>query len=232
MRRRGCIVFVAAVLAGCGGAHAAAGVAAARSTTATPSSGRVYRVPSGSMEPTLGIGARVIVSPGAPSVGEIVVFHPPEVAEQQACGPTPHTIKLGGAACVEPVPTRSEVKFIKRIVAGPGDAIYIKDGHVYRRASGSSSFVREPDPYIRPCGTSPECNFPTPIEIPAKHWYMLGDNRGESDDSRFYGSIPASWIVGVVTACAPPGSRTTLGEQLGIRACKLSKPGVASPSTG
>jgi signal peptidase I len=175
------------------------------------------------MEPTLGIGARVIVSPGAPRVGEIVVFHPPEGAEQEECGPTPHVVRLGGAACAEPVPTPSTVKFIKRIVAGPDDEIYIREGHVYRKAAGSSSFVRERDPYIRPCGISPECNFPMPIKISAKRWYMLGDNRGESDDSRFYGAVPTSWIVGIVTTCAPRTTRMTLGQQLSIRACKLPR---------
>ena len=61
-----------------------------------------YRIPSGSMEPTLAIGQRVLVNRigmdfGEPHVGEIAVFHPPEGAEQEECGPTPHVIKLGEA---------------------------------------------------------------------------------------------------------------------------------------
>lgn len=171
------------LLAGCG--------ASGKNTT-------VYRVPSGSMEPTLRIGARVMVREGAPRVGEIVVFHPPEVAEQQECGPKPHVIDLGGAACDSPVPEESEVRFIKRIVAGPGDEIYVRRGHVYRKAAGSTRFVREADPYIRECGLSTECNFPAAIKIPRGYWFMMGDNRGESDDSRFYGPVPTAWIVGVV----------------------------------
>jgi signal peptidase I len=211
------------MLSGCGSTRLAVDVATSSSATAKLSTERLYRVPSGSMEPTLGIGARVIVSSGAPRVGEIVVFHPPEAAEQQECGPTPHVIRLGGAACAQPVPTPSTVKFIKRIVAGPGDEIYVREGHVYRKLAGSSSFVRESDRYTRPCGTSPECNFPTSIKISAEHWYMLGDNRGESDDSRFYGAVPASWIVGVVTACAPRAPGRTLGQRLSARACKLPR---------
>lgn len=226
MRCRGCTVLAAVlvpVLSGCGSTRLAVDVTAPSLANVKLSAERVYRVPSGSMEPTLGVGARVIVSPGAPRVGEIVVFHPPEGAEQQECGPTPHVIRLGGAACAQPVPPPSTVKFVKRIVAGPGDEIYVREGHVYREAAGSSSSVREPDRYIRPCGISSECNFPTPIKISAGQWYMLGDNRGESDDSRFYGAVPASWIVGIVTACAPRTSRMTLGQQLSIRACKLPK---------
>ncbi len=160
-----------------------------------------YRIPSGSMEPTLGINQRVLVnrigmSLSGPHVGQIVVFHPPEGAEQEECGPIPHTITLGGAACSQPVPKESSVNFIKRIVAGPGEEMYVKEGHVYHRVPGHGPFVREDDSYIRECGTSPECNFPKPIVIPAGHWFMMGDNRGESDDSRFWGPVPKGWIIG------------------------------------
>ena len=58
------------------------------------------------------------------------------------------------------------MNFIKRVVAGPGDEIYIQNGHVYRKAKGTTKFVPEKDSYIRECGTSPECTFPTPIKIP------------------------------------------------------------------
>jgi signal peptidase I len=171
-----------------------------------------YRIPSGSMEPTLSIGQRVLVNRigmdiGEPSVGEIAVFHPPEGAEQQECGPVPHTVKLGGAACDYPLPKVSSVNFIKRIVAGPGDEIYIHQGHVYRKAAGKSTFVAEKDSYIRSCGSSPECEFPIPIKIPAGHWFMMGDNRGESDDSRFWGPVPTGWVIGKAFATYWPPDR-------------------------
>jgi signal peptidase I len=165
-----------------------------------------YRIPSGSMLPTLAVGQRVLVNRigmafSEPHVGEIAVFHPPKDAEQQVCGPTPHVIKLGGAACSEPEPTSSSVNFIKRIVGGPGDVISIVEGHVIRNGK------REPDSYIRPCGSSPECNFPTPVKIPPGHWFMMGDNRGESDDSRFWGPVPTGWIIGGAIATYWPPDR-------------------------
>lgn len=165
-----------------------------------------YRIPSGSMEPTLTIGQRVLVNRigmalGKPHIGEVVVFHPPKDATQEVCGPVPHVIKLGGAACSEPEPEKSSVNFIKRIVAGPGDVISIVEGHVIRNG------VREKDSYIRECGASPECNFPTPIKIPAGHWFMMGDNRGESDDSRFWGPVPTGWIIGGAFATYWPPDR-------------------------
>jgi signal peptidase I len=172
-----------------------------------------YKIPSGSMEPTLAVGQRVLVDRigthfSSPSVGEIAVFHPPIGAKQQECGPIPHTVKYDGKACATPIPTEeSSTNFIKRVVAAPGDEIYIKEGHVYRRAAGTTQFVREHDPYIRECGASAECNFPTPIRIPAGHWFMMGDNRGESDDSRFWGPVPTSWIVGEAFATYWPPDR-------------------------
>ena len=59
--------------------------------------------------------------------------------------------------------------------------------------------AREPDPYIYQCGGGPDCNFPKPIVIPPGEYFVLGDNRGESDDSRFWGPIRRAWIIGVVT---------------------------------
>ncbi len=172
-----------------------------------------YRIPSGSMEPTLAIGQRVLVNRigmdfSDPHVGEIAVFHPPEGAEQEQCGPTPHVITLGGAACSTPIAKEDTgVNFIKRVVAGPGDEIKILEGHVYRKAGGKGEFIREKDSYIRACGASQECNFPTPIKIPPGHWFMMGDNRGESDDSRFWGPVPTGWVIGGAIATYWPPDR-------------------------
>jgi signal peptidase I len=187
-------------LAGCGGSKGSSTTIVINNPASTQQPTRVYRVPSGSMEPTYGIGARVIVKEGTPKVGAVVIFHPPEGAEQEECGPTSHVIKLAGAACAEPIPQEDTgTTFIKRVVAGPGDEIYVKQGHVYRKAAGSSAFVEEQNSSTRECGASPECNFPTPIKIPADHWYLMGDDRGESDDSRFWGPAPSSSVIGVVT---------------------------------
>jgi signal peptidase I len=172
-----------------------------------------YRIPSGSMEPTLAVGQRVLVNRLAtdfekPHIGEIAVFHPPEGAEDEQCGPVAHTtVSFGGAACDQTNPKEASVNFIKRVVAGPGDTIYVKEGHVYRKAAGTARFVREQDSYIRACGGVQECNFLTPITIPAGHWFMMGDNRGESDDSRFWGPVPTSWIIGGAFATYWPPDR-------------------------
>ena len=86
--------------------------------------------------------------------------------------------------------------FVKRVVAGPGDLISLVDGHVVRNG------VRESDAYIAPCGPGSSCSFPTPVRVPAGEYYVLGDNRGSSDDSRFWGPVPAAWIIGTVVHCS------------------------------
>jgi signal peptidase I len=148
-----------------------------------------YKIPSGSMEPTLAIGQRVLVDRlfFSPHVGEIVVFHPPAGADSEQCG----RAHPASAPCDWPEPTESSETFIKRIVAGPGDVITIKDGHLIRNGH------READSYIDPC-TSGEsnCSFATPITIPKGMWFMMGDNRGISDDSRYWGPVPRSWLIG------------------------------------
>jgi signal peptidase I len=154
-----------------------------------------YRIPSPSMVPTLDIGQRVLTNrlDTTPSIGDIVVFHPPHGADNTdnpVCG-NPHQGAGHTQACGQPTPTASSQTFIKRVVAGPGDRIFILDGHVYRNG------VREKDSYTEPCGDASTCTFRKPITIPPGDYFMMGDNRGESDDSRFWGPVPDKWIIGV-----------------------------------
>jgi signal peptidase I len=154
-----------------------------------------YRIPSESMVPTLEIGQRVLVNRlghrfSDPKVGDIVVFHPPAGSETDSCGnpDRPET-----AACDRPTKGEADVNFIKRVVAGPGDTIRIVRGHVIRNGKP------EKDSYIAgTCGSDANrgCTLNTPIKIPAGHWFMMGDNRGESDDSRFWGPVPRDSIIG------------------------------------
>ena len=144
------------------------------------------------MEPTLDVGQRVLVNRVLyhftdPEAGDIVVFNPPEGADRgNQCGAP----RDPGQACPKPTPTDSDTNFIKRIVAGPGDRLAIRDGHPV--VNGKIAEER----FIQPCGGGGACNLPDPITIPPDHYFMMGDNRGASDDSRFWGPIPRKWIIG------------------------------------
>jgi signal peptidase I len=153
-----------------------------------------YRIPSGSMEPTLNIGQRILANRLSthPGVGDVVVFHPPAGADPDnpVCG---DSAQGSGhpQACDKPTAQKSSQTFIKRVVGVGGDRLKIINGHVYRNG------VAEKDSYIAPCsGVGEECNFPKTIVVPSGDYYMMGDNRGESDDSRFWGPVPQKWIIG------------------------------------
>jgi signal peptidase I len=153
-----------------------------------------YRIPSPSMVPTLEIGQRVLANRliDHPSVGDVVVFHPPKGADPLTpiCG-NPNQGNGHPQACGQPTRQESSQTFIKRVVAGPGDIVSIVNGKVIRNGK-----LENPS-YILPCGTDSSCNFPRPIKIPPGEYFMMGDNRGESDDSRFWGPVPDSWVIGV-----------------------------------
>jgi signal peptidase I len=189
---------------GCGAGTSVSTTAVAPNGATNAQQIKVYRELAGAMEPTLTVGQQLKAVPltSKPKIGDIVVFSPPKGAQRGVCGPSPHVVKAGGAACAEPEsgePARGV--FIKRIVAGPGDQIYIREGHVFRRTTSTGAFTAQADSYIKPCPAgAATCNFPTPIRIPAGHWFVLGDNRAEIDDSRLFGPVPTQWIAGVAYA--------------------------------
>jgi signal peptidase I len=149
------------------------------------------------MAPTLSIGQVVTVSLNpnyVPKIGDIVLFHPPAGADPVT--PMCDNANQGAGhsqVCRVPTPQESSQLFIKRVVAGPGDTVQMTQGHVIRNG------VEEHDSrYTEPCGNDPSCNFLAPVTIPSGDYFVLGDNRGASDDSRFWGPVPGAWMVGKV----------------------------------
>ena len=151
-----------------------------------------FRIPSESMVPTLAVGQRVLVDRvggrfSEPDRGDVVVFHPPEGADEGSCG------DLGvpaDQACPEPTNRSSDTNFIKRVVGTPGDRLKVIDGRGYVNGE------RQSERFVRPDATCPICDLPEEITIPADHFFMMGDNRGASADSREWGPVPEDWIVG------------------------------------
>ncbi len=168
-----------------------------------------YRIPSGSMEPTLDIGQRVLVNRlshhlgSDPKVGDVVVFHPP-LSAIPGNGPECTVPQEAEQVCPMNEPREAiDDSFIKRVVAEPGDTLEVSEGIPI--VNGEPV---EGDWEIRPCGElGSGCNFREPITIPPDHYFMMGDNRGSSDDSRFWGPVPRDWIVGKAVATYWPPDR-------------------------
>src|SRR5688500_5711687 len=127
-----------------------------------------FQIPSESMKPLLVQGERVLVNRlsytlgGDPSVGDVVVFHPPDGADDG--GGTWGVELKPQQACYQGTETQAEQNFIKRIVAGPGDELYIQNGHPVVNGE-----MPEED-FIRRCGSGSSCNFKDPITIPPDHY--------------------------------------------------------------
>jgi signal peptidase I len=165
-----------------------------------------FRIPSGSMENTLRCGDRVLVNRlgyrfGDPSRGDVVVFHPP--AGQDSSGnPDPSTV-LGEDGSGTSFRTNSkgdreitkaDVNYIKRLIAKGGDTVEVRHQHVILNGKA----IKEP--YLRPLSKSAELDGSLadmkPYKVPKGTYFMLGDHRDNSADSRVWGPVPRSHVIG------------------------------------
>jgi signal peptidase I len=173
-----------------------------------------YVIPSKSMLPTLKPGQRVLVDRfshtlGAnPKLGDITVFRPPSGAEAQGgggeCGkegegPSYSYGPANTRSCSRPTAERAEKTYIKRLVGLPGDRIEVRNGHVIRNGKRAS------EPFANRC-EDPACNL-APIRIAAGEYFLMGDNRDNSNDSRYWGPVPRAWIIGKAVATYWPPNR-------------------------
>ena len=160
---------------------------------------QTFRVPSEAMAPTVAINERVTVNKDAyddedPELRDIVIIRPPAGAVDpggEQCGAP---VKSRGL-CARPTKKAADVFFIKRVVAGPGDRLRVRGG---KAIVGGKPLD---EPYAQPCGGGEACDFRGEITVPRDHWFVMGDNRGASDDSRFWGPVPRDQILGRVDDC-------------------------------
>ena len=173
-----------------------------------------FRVPSNSMMPTLLTGDFILVNKfdygfrlpitntklvefSKPNRGDVIVFRYPNYEKN---------------------PGYSGVDFIKRIVAGPGDVISYKNDQL--TINGDSMDIKKIGPYIGVDSGKPMNNYQLvqefldsmphemllnpkgyskelpEITIPERHYFVMGDNRAHSSDSRFWGFVPEDFIIG------------------------------------
>jgi signal peptidase I len=143
-------------------------------------SAQVYRVDGPSMQPGLNNANYVLVSPilyafgGSPQRGDVIVFYSPLDPTQQ---------------------------LIKRVIGVPGDTVSISPDGI------TVDSKRLNEPYARVAGTNAplECSQNIPdIKVGPDQYLVLGDNRGDSLDSRCFGSVPRRNIIGKAVALVMP----------------------------
>ena len=156
-----------------------------------------YRIPSSSMEPTLHcarpgsecearfsdrvLACRFCYRFWNPKRGQIVVFHTPPLAEVR-CG-------AGGT-------------FVKRLIGLPGETWEERGGYVYINGKPLN------EPYIK--AARRDSRTIAPIKIAPGHYFMMGDNRISSCDSRAWGTVPHANLIGKVFATYWPPGRITI----------------------
>jgi signal peptidase I len=156
-----------------------------------------YRIPSSSMEPTLNcakgpanpgclgnssdrvLACRICLDFGSPSRGDIVVFNTPSEAALK-CGE-------GGT-------------FVKRVIGLPGDTVKEDDkGFILIKEAGSRNFVKLKEPYLPSQNRLADSqHFGQRWTVPADSYFMMGDNRSQSCDSRTWGAVPSDKLIGTV----------------------------------
>ncbi len=152
-----------------------------------------FYIPSGSMIPTLEVGERILVEKvgyrfGEPERDDVVVFERTSVAPVSPAGEDSVLDDVANAfKSLFGFPTGGEQDFVKRVIAVGGDTIEGRDGLV----RVNDEVVDEP--YL-PSGAVTN-DFP-PQRIPPGQIFVMGDNRGNSDDSRNFGPVPADEVVG------------------------------------
>ncbi len=153
--------------------------------------GLAFYIPSESMVPTLKVNDRVLVSRvsywrGGPARGDIVVFRNPKYDGDQPSNFLERA--LSNALEVVGVGQPRDKFYIKRVIGLPGDRIECRDNAVWING------VRLDEPYL-PEGVEID-DYPVET-VPAGHYFMMGDNRTNSQDSRYgLGTIKRSAIVG------------------------------------
>jgi len=144
---------------------------------------QAFFIPSGSMEPTLQIGDRILVSKFTYRIGgirraDVIVFH---------------------------YPLNPGKDFVKRVVALDGETVELRDGVVLI----NDTPIHELYPTALAGGDRCTSNY-GPQRVPSGQLFVLGDNRCNSEDSRFFGFVPDENVVGKALLIYWPPQRTGL----------------------
>lgn len=160
---------------------------------------QAFFIPSGSMEPTLDPGDRVLVQKVVygPDRGDVIVFSDPQGR------PGPDRGIIGGfvhwLSSTLGIERPEHEDFIKRVIGLPGETVELRDGRLFVEG------VRVHEPYLKGAVDTRDYG---PVRVPEDSLFVLGDNRLNSNDSRFgLGFVPVDKVVGSPFAIVWPPSR-------------------------
>lgn len=150
---------------------------------------QAFKIPTGSMENNLLVGDHLLVNK--------MVFAPSATGLERALLPD-KTVSRGDVVVFK-YPEEPDRDFIKRVIGLPGDRLELKRKRVY------INDVLLDEPYVRylepPSSAGPIKSGDLreeygPVTVPAGHYFAMGDNRDNSEDSRYWGFLPATYVKG------------------------------------
>ena len=149
---------------------------------------QAFKIPTGSMEPNLLVGDHLLVNK--------FVFAPTLSSSERLVLPI-RDIRRGDVVVFK-FPEEPERDFIKRVIGLPGDTVEVRNRQVFINGQR----LEEPYAhYLFSVSDDEAGGFDVrarygPVTVPAAHYFMMGDNRDNSQDSRYWGFLPAHYVKG------------------------------------
>jgi signal peptidase I len=153
---------------------------------------QAFKIPTGSMENNLLIGDHLLVNK--------FVFSPAATAAERALLPT-RTIRRGDVVVFK-YPEEPERDFIKRVIGLPGETIEVREKKVFVDGQAlDEPYAHYLDPLTSPSDVHEVTSFDVrdrygPVTVPADQYFVMGDNRDNSQDSRYWGFLPRDFVKG------------------------------------
>ena len=175
---------------------------------------QAFKIPTGSMEPNLLVGDHLLVNK--------FVFAPTASSLERMLLPMREIRR--GDVIVFKFPEDPERDFIKRVIGLPGDTVQLRNRQV---VVNGQALVEPYAHYLFPVSETDGESFDVrarygPVTVPEGHYFMMGDNRDNSQDSRYWGFLPAHYIKGRALTIywsfeAKPGDNPITGLFTGTR---------------